>query len=141
MAKRGNQGRGGVPAQYQRNQGRNRSALLDEDSLQERSRRLADGESAEWKPSSLETQQEQAEAQAHEAASKPRGWRGWLTIVAWVLICLSIVGFFTLMWLPTHPFWLVATVSGVFAVGVLSLFIASQGSRANPKLDENGTAL
>lgn len=141
MAKRGNQGRGGVPPQYQRNQGRNRSALLDEDSLQERSVRLADGKSAQWKPSSLETQKEQAETQAQAARSQSRGWRGWLTIVAWVVICLSIVGFFSLMWLPTHPFWLVATVSGVFAVGVLSLFIASRGGNANPRLDENGTAL
>ena len=139
MAKRGQQRGGGVPAQNQRNQGRNRSALLDEESLQERSVRLVEGKSAEWKPSSLETQRQ--ELQAQEAASKSRGWRGWLTIASLVVIGLSIVGFFTLMWLPTHPLWLVATISGVFAVGVLTLSIASQGGRANPKLDEHGTAI
>ena len=140
MAGRGKGRRNGMPVRYGRNQTRSRTALLDEDSLQERSRRLAEQGTAEWKPSSLETQQDTESADRQETRGS-MGWRGWLSIASWTIIVLSVVGFFVLMWLPTHPFWLVLTVSIVFGVGVLSLFIASPGRNENPRLDENGTAL
>ena len=45
------------------------------------------------------------------------------------------------MWLPSHPMWVIITVSAVFIVGVLSLFFTAGDSKHNPNLDENGTAV
>ena len=57
------------------------------------------------------------------------------------LIALSVIAFFVVMWLPTHPLWLILTVSVVFVVGVLSLFFTAGNYRNNPNLDANGTAV
>ena len=143
MANRTNRRHRGAPPQYARNGSRNRTALLDENSLQERSRRLVERGTAEWKPSSLTTQQEDdADSRQHPITHTDSGRvRAVLRVISWVLIGLSVLGFFILMWLPTRPFQLVLAVSIVFGVGVLSLFIVSSGKGDNPLLDENGTAL
>mgnify|MGYP007041558014 CR=1 FL=1 len=60
---------------------------------------------------------------------------------SWTLIALSVIAFFVVMWLPTHPLWLILTVSVVFVVGVLSLFFTAGNYRNNPNLDANGTAV
>ena len=52
-----------------------------------------------------------------------------------------VIAFFVVMWLPTHPLWLILTVSVVFVVGVLSLFFTAGNYRNNPNLDANGTAV
>ena len=67
--------------------------------------------------------------------------RQWFRVVSWVLIVIAAIAFLVIMWLPTHPIWLVATVSGVFVVGVLSLFFTAGDSKHNPNLDQNGTAV
>ena len=56
-------------------------------------------------------------------------------------IALSVIAFFVVMWLPTHPLWLILTVSVVFVVGVLSLFFTAGNYCNNPNLDANGTAV
>mgnify|MGYP000107987554 FL=1 len=60
---------------------------------------------------------------------------------SWTLIALSVIAFFVVMWLPTHPLWLILTVSVVFVVGVFSLFFTAGNYRNNPNLDANGTAV
>ena len=59
----------------------------------------------------------------------------------WTLIAIAIIAFFVVMWLPSHPMWLIITVSAVFIVGVLSLFFTAGDSKHNPNLDQNGTAV
>ena len=106
--------RRGVPSQYDQTRGRARSGMLDEYALQEKSRRIQEGvdDSGEW-----------------------------FRVGSWTLIALSVIAFFVVMWLPTHPLWLILTVSVVFVVGVLSLFFTAGNYRNNPNLDANGTAV
>ena len=51
------------------------------------------------------------------------------------------MAFLVVMWLPSHPMWLISTVAIVFAVGVLSLFFTAGNPKHNPNLDQNGTAV
>jgi hypothetical protein len=51
------------------------------------------------------------------------------------------VAFLIVMWIPSLPMWAIITVSAVFAVGVLSLFVVRGDNDKNPYLDENGTAV
>ena len=133
----------GIPTQYDRTRGRSRSNMLDEEGLQERSRRLAERGDVEWKPtgSTAAAHTDESQTEHPEVHAGIGGVRGVLRLVSWVIIGLSVLAFFVLMWLPTHPFALVATVSIVFGVGVLSLFVVSSGGHDNPALDEHGTAL
>ena len=71
----------------------------------------------------------------------PHSVRQWIPCGQWVLIALSAIAFLVVMWLPSHPMWLIATVSIVFAVGVLSLFFTAGNPKHNPNLDQNGTAV
>lgn len=67
----------------------------------------------------------------------PHSARQWFRVISWLLIALSAIAFLVIMWLPSHPMWLVATVSIVFAVGVLSLFFTAGNPKHNPNLDQN----
>ena len=71
----------------------------------------------------------------------PHSMRQWFRVASWALIALSAIAFLVVMWLPSHPMWLIATVSIVFAVGVLSLFFTAGNPKHNPNLDQNGTAV
>ena len=116
--------------------------MLDEYSLQEQSRRLEDREDGEWKPSgrpSQEGTQERAVAVRH--SHMPHGVRGWLRMISWTLLVLSIIGFFIVMWVKNAPLWLVIVIACVFALGVLLLGLTAGSPRENPSLDENGTAV
>ena len=141
-------GRRGVPSQYDQTQGRGRSGMIDEYQLQQKSQRLQDGtDGTEWKPSGgtiadtetlLTTNPNYTNPKMFKA---PHSARQWFRVISWLLIALSAIAFLVIMWLPSHPMWLVATVSIVFAVGVLSLFFTAGNPKHNPNLDQNGTAV
>lgn len=140
--------RRGIPSQHDSTRGRARAGMIDEYQLQERSRRLQEGESlGPWKPSggkiaetdtTLTTNPNYRNPKTFKA---PHSVRQWFRVGSWTLIALSIIAFFVVMWLPSHPMWLIITVSAVFIVGVVSLFFTAGDSKHNPNLDENGTAV
>ena len=146
--------RRGVPQQYDQTHGRARSGMLDEYQLQEKSRRLQDGTDGPWKPTGgtiisffftspilcrfMTTSPNYTNPKMFKA---PHSARQWFRVISWLLIALSAIAFLVIMWLPSHPMWLVATVSIVFAVGVLSLFFTAGNPKHNPNLDQNGTAV
>ncbi|RBP97987.1 hypothetical protein CRD60_02060 [Bifidobacterium aemilianum] len=142
QAKRGSKG---VPSQYDQTQGRARSGMVDEYSLQERSRRLEEHAKGEWKPSSstidAKLTLDDINSYNPERVHKHRSLRQWLRLFSWILISLSAIAFIVVMWLPKHPIWLVITVSAVFAVGVLGILLFAGGAKDNPNLDEYGTAI
>ena len=115
--------RRGVPQQYDQTQGRARSGMLDEYQLQEKSRRLQDGTDGPWKPSaSTITETENAlntnpDYKNPKMFKAPHSVRQWFRVASWVLIALSAIAFLVVMWLPSHPMWLISTVAIVFAVG------------------------
>ena len=131
--------RRGVPSQYDQTRGRARSGMLDEYALQEKSSRIQEGvdDSGVWKPSARTEVDEEVES----VFKAPHSVRQWFRVGSWTLIALSVIAFFVVMWLPTHPLWLILTVSVVFVVGVLSLFFTAGNYRNNPNLDANGTAV
>ena len=143
--------RRGIPSQYDQTRGRGRSGMIDEYQLQEKSRRLQEGidDSGPWKPTAhvedIATETAYNTNPNYRNPSKglsaPSGVKGWARLVSWVLIAASIIGFFVVMWLPSHPLWLIITVSAVFIVGTLSLFFTAGDSKRNPNLDANGTAV
>lgn len=143
--------RRGVLSQYDQTRGRARSGMLDEYALQEKSRRIQEGvdDSGVWKPSARTEVDEEVESvfeaspnyQDPKAFKAPHSVRQWFRVGSWTLIALSVIAFFVVMWLPTHPLWLILTVSVVFVVGVLSLFFTVSNYRNNPNLDANGTAV
>ena len=141
------QNRRGVPQQYDQTRGRGRSGMLDEYQLQEKSRRLQDGTDGPWKPTGdsvvenenlLTTNPDYTNPKMFKA---PHSMRQWFRVASWALIALSAIAFLVVMWLLSHPMWLIATVSIVFAVGVLSLFFTAGNPKHNPNLDQNGTAV
>lgn len=138
--------RRGVPSQYDQTRGRGRSGMIDEYQLQERSRRLQDGENlGPWKPTGGKVEETETLLTTNPNYSNPKMFktphsvRQWFRVGSWTLIALAIVAFFVVMWLPSHPMWLIVTVSAVFIVGVLSLFFTAGDSKHNPNLDQNGT--
>ena len=141
-------GRRGVPSQYDQTRGRGRSGMIDEYQLQQKSQRLQDGtDGTEWKSSGgtiadtetlLTTNPNYTNPKMFKA---PHSLRQWFRVGSWTLIAIAIIAFFVVMWLPSHPMWLVITVSAVFIVGVLSLFFTAGDSKHNPNLDQNGTAV
>ncbi|KAA8820336.1 hypothetical protein CSQ85_00580 [Bifidobacterium rousetti] len=144
--------RRGVPSQYDSTRGRGRAGMIDEYQLQERSRRLQEGESVgPWKPTggTVETDVEAATLTTNpdyrnpKAFKAPHSTRQWFRVGSWTLIAIAVIAFFVVMWLPSaaRPMWLVATVAGVFIVGVVSLFFTAGDSKHNPNLDQNGTAV
>ena len=116
--------------------------------LQQKSQRLQDGtDGTEWKPSGgtiadtetlLTTNPNYTNPKMFKA---PHSLRQWFRVGSWTLIAIAIIAFFVVMWLPSHPMWLIITVSAVFIVGVLSLFFTAGDSKHNPNLDQNGTAV
>ena len=105
--------RRGVPQQYDQTQGRARSGMLDEYQLQEKSRRLQDGTDGPWKPSAstitetenvLNTNPDYKNPKMFKA---PHSVRQWFRVASWVLIALSAIAFLVVMWLPSHPMWLI----------------------------------
>ncbi|KAB8286854.1 hypothetical protein DSM100688_2110 [Bifidobacterium ramosum] len=142
--------RRGVPQQYDQTRGRGRAHMLDEYALQERSRRIQEGtlDDGPWKPTAhteadeidatLATNPNYRDPQAFKA---PHSVHQWFRVASWTLIVLAAIAFLVIMWLPSHPIWLVATVAGVFVVGVVSLFFTAGNYKHNPNLDENGTAV
>ncbi|PJM77308.1 hypothetical protein [Bifidobacterium felsineum] len=140
--------RRGVPSQYDQTQGRGRSGMIDEYQLQQKSIRLQEGtDGKEWKPSGGNVEETETLLTTNPNYSNPKMFkaphsvRQWFRVGSWTLIALAIIAFFVVMWLPTHPMWLIATVSGVFIVGVVSLFFTAGNSKDNPNLDQNGTAV
>ncbi|PJM72984.1 hypothetical protein CS006_06955 [Bifidobacterium primatium] len=139
-AKRNRKGTAKQPARYQ---ARSREGLVDEYSLQEKSIRLQDGQTGEWKPSARTDLPVQNAPVTREPGklSLPHTARGWVRFLCWLLIVLSALAFFVVMWIPNMPTWSVIVVSAVFAVGVLSLFFVSGDPKDNPNVDEYGTAV
>ncbi|MCI1650129.1 tripartite tricarboxylate transporter TctB family protein [Bifidobacterium tibiigranuli] len=138
--------RRGVPAQYDQTQGRARSDMIDEYALQDKSRRLEEHVDGEWKPSASVTDTtgdrlDDIEMRDPDIIKPPHSVRQAFRIVSWTLISLSVIAFLVIMWLPSHPLWLIATISAVFVVAVLSLFVVAGDPKHNPNLDANGTAV
>lgn len=114
--------------------------------------RVASGK-GEWKPGRVDadgdvisteaaasSRQEQSQV-LNPTLSRKRTWRDWLRFASWVLIVVSALAFLIVMWIPNLPMWAIITVSAIFAVGVLSLFVVRGDSDKNPYVDENGTAV
>ena len=118
--------RRGVPSQYDQTQGRGRAGMIDEYQLQEKSRRLQEGTDGPWKPTAHTISEQENVLATNPNYSNPKAFkaphsvRQWFRVVSWILI---------------------VTISGVFIVGVLSLFFTAGNYRHNPNLDENGTAV
>lgn len=104
-----------------------KASSLSEETLQNRL-----SNKGEWKPTSSVTVTEGEERKAPWTARRV------FNIISWVLIALSVVGFFVAMWMPRM--WLIVTVSVLFAVGVFSLFFTTGKEGSNALLDANGTA-
>ncbi|KFI58676.1 membrane protein [Bifidobacterium gallicum] len=137
----------GIPQQYDSTNGRGRKGMIDEQQLQERSVRIAEGKKGPWKPTSSEIEAEEHAMDTDPndfdppAVRAPHSARNWARLVSWVVIVVSAMFFFVVMWLPNHPDWAILVVSGVFALGVLSLFFTAGNPKNNPNLDQNGTAV
>lgn len=143
--------RKGIPSQYDQTRGRGRAGMIDEYQLQAKSVRLQEGTDTPdgpWKPTAhfddelpeqtLTTNPNYTNPKMFKA---PHSLRQWFRVGSWTLIALSVIAFFVVMWLPSHPMWLIVTVSAVFIIGVVSLFFTAGDSRNNPNLDQNGTAV
>ena len=128
--------RRGVPQQYDQTHGRARSGMLDEYQLQEKSRRLQDGTDGPWKPTGGTIEETESLLTTSPNYTNPKMFkaphsaRQWFRVISWLLIALSAIAFLV-----------IATVSIVFAVGVLSLFFTAGNPKHNPNLDQNGTAV
>lgn len=139
--------RRGIPSQYDETKGRARAGMIDEYQLQQKSIRLQEGTDGAWKPSGGTVAQTESLLTTNPNYKNPKMFKAphsvhqWFRVVSWTLIVLAVIGFFVVMWLPSHPLWLIATVSGVFIIGVLSLFFTAGNSKHNPNLDANGTAV
>ncbi|MFT8639906.1 MAG: tripartite tricarboxylate transporter TctB family protein [Bifidobacterium sp.] len=136
--------RKGIPSQYDQTRGRGRGGMIDEQSLQEKSRRIQANEDGAWKPTShvdVDIQKTASDTRAMPSIEAPRSVRQWLRILCWTLIVISACAFVVIMWISSTPLWLVITVSVAFAVGVLSLILVGGSPRDNPNLDDNGTAV
>lgn len=68
------------------------------------------------------------------------GW-GIAKIINWIVMALSGIVFFVIIWIPGLYMWATLSVSGVFIATVLVLFILQSPKDVNPYLDENGTAV
>lgn len=123
---------------------RSRAGVMDEYALQERSRRLLEHGTGEWKPTATTTTTSETSDPTFsnpDLVRKPHSLRQTFRIVSWTFIVLSMIAFFIVMWLPQRSVLLVGIVSAIFAIAVLSLFVVSGDSRHNPNLDAHGTAV
>lgn len=137
--------RKGIPEQYDQTHGRARSGLIDEYALQERSRRLQEHGNGPWKPSSNVLDEEHImQTNKQRVLHENTGFgtaRKVLSVIAWLMIILSAIAFFVLMWLPGKSLVLVLAVSIIFTLGVIGLFFINGNAQRNPRLDAHGTAL
>ena len=148
-AQRRSKNNGGMPSQYDSTQGRGRSGMIDESQLQERSRRLKEGKKGPWKPSSSELEKYEEIAldtdpdnyDPPQVLRAPHSGRQWARLFSWIVIVVSAISFFVVMWVPNLPRWVIITVCAVIAGGVISLFFTAGDSKNNPNLDQNGTAV
>ena len=117
--------------------------------MQERSRRLKEGKKGPWKPSSSELEKYEEIAldtdpdnyDPPQVLRAPHSGRQWARLFSWIVIVVSAISFFVVMWVPNLPMWVIITVCAVFACGVISLFFTAGDSKNNPNLDQNGTAV
>ncbi|OZG50936.1 hypothetical protein [Bombiscardovia coagulans] len=130
---------------YARGSMKSRRGVVDESSLQDKARRLANGDNGEWKPSGHHdvTYSTAVNPNLNDAklSHKPRSVKQWFRFVSWTLIVLSAIAFLVVMWIPNLPMWAIVTISAVFIVGVLSLFFVGGSYKENPRLDSYGTAV
>ena len=148
-AERRSKNRNGVPDQYDQTRGRGRSGMIDEYALQEKSRRLKEGKSGPWKPTSSELEHAEEVAMdtdpdnfdPPQVLRAPHSARQWFRVASWVLIVVSAILFFVVMWIPNRPMWSIITIAAVFGAGVVSLFFTAGDPKNNPNLDQNGTAV
>lgn len=148
-AERRSKNRNGVPDQYDQTRGRGRSGMIDEYALQEKSRRLKEGGDGPWKPTSSELEHAEEVAMdtnpdnfdLPQVLRAPHSARQWFRVASWVLIVVSAIMFFVVMWIPNRPMWSIITIAAVFAAGVVSLFFTAGDPKNNPNLDQNGTAV
>lgn len=148
-AERRSKNRNGVPDQYDQTRGRGRSGMIDEYALQEKSRRLKEGGDGPWKPTSSELEHAEEVAMdtnpdnfdPPQVLRAPHSTRQWFRVASWVLIVVSAILFFVVMWIPNRPMWSIITIAAVFAAGVVSLFFTAGDPKNNPNLDQNGTAV
>lgn len=148
-AERRSKNKSGVPSQYDQTRGRQRSGMIDEMALQEKSRRLKEGTDGPWKPTSSELEHYEEVAMNDDpndfdpphVIRAPHSVRQWFRLCTWILIIVSAIAFFVVMWIPNMPTWAIITVSACFAAGVVSLFFTAGDPKNNPNLDQNGTAV
>ncbi len=148
-AERRSKNRNGVPDQYDQTRGRGRSGMIDEYALQEKSRRLKEGGDGPCKPTSSELEHAEEVAMdtnpdnfdPPQVLRAPHSARQWFRVASWVLIVVSAIMFFVVMWIPNRPMWSIITIAAVFAAGVVSLFFTAGDPKNNPNLDQNGTAV
>ncbi|RYQ30347.1 tripartite tricarboxylate transporter TctB family protein [Bifidobacterium pseudolongum] len=148
-AERRSKNKNGVPDQYDQTRGRGRSGMIDEYALQEKSRRLKEGGDGPWKPTSSELEHAEEVAMdtnpdnfdPPQVLRAPHSARQWFRVASWVLIVVSAILFFVVMWIPNRPMWSIITIAAVFAAGVVSLFFTAGDPKNNPNLDQNGTAV
>ena len=122
-AQRRSKNNGGMPSQYDSTQGRGRSGMIDESQLQERSRRLKEGKKGPWKPSSSELEKYEEIAldtdpdnyDPPQVLRAPHSGRQWARLFSWIVIVVSAISFFVVMWVPNLPMWVIITVCAVFA--------------------------
>lgn len=108
---------------------------------------VAEGRTGEWRPSRVDTVVEQRREltpqekdDAARISARATGW-GIAKLVSWLLIILSSIAFLIIMWIPGLPMMVLLTVTIIFAIGVLSLFVVRSPHDTNPYLDANGTAV
>lgn len=122
---------------FSRGAAKSRRGTMDEMSLQEKSRRLANGEDGQWKP----TGHSESVLNETKLVKKPGGVKQWFRALSWTLIVLSALSFLVVMWVPDVPMWAILTICAVFSVSVLSLFFVGGSYKDNPQLDSYGTAV
>ena len=126
---------------------RSRAGVIDEATLQDRALHLQESGTDEWKPSAS-TSSPEHDVTPDDYASRnpskapaPKTARGWGRFFSWLFIVLSAIAFIVVMFLPNKPLWAIVTVSAIFIIGVLSLFLFSGSPSDNPNVDSNGTAV
>lgn len=119
----------------------------DQGLFEEKADAVAEGRTGEWRPSRVTPvvveHHEPTPAERDDEArlhARDTAW-GIAKLVSWLLIVVSSLAFLIIMWIPGLPMWAILTVTIIFALGVLSLFIVRSPHDSNPYLDANGTAV
>lgn len=122
------------------------SGIMDERALQERSRKLAQGQGGEWKPTGHvdippEGQPTNPNYRNPKIGRSSHSFKQWMRIITWILIVISGLAFLVCMWLPNTPLWVTITIVVILCLGVVNLFFVGGSYKDNPNLDSYGTAL